>query len=83
MKIKIKTLGTAKKRIVNCIICKKKLLTYTKTHSVPHSSGIKNRSFTYSDSSHGVLFIDNKKEPGVWFCNSCWKQIISKVKFQD
>ena len=37
----------------------------------------KKNSWTYWDSKDGFLFHTN------WFCNSCWKEIISKVNFKD
>lgn len=81
-----------KTRIMKCTICEKKLLVCTKQHlASPYSPEYRNpksptygkskRTFIYSDSKDGILFERNKNFH--WFCNSCWKEIISKVKFDN
>ena len=82
IKFKLNVLGNTKKRICKCIICKNELVVYSKKHSMPYSSVFKNRTHQYSDSNDGVLFIQKKGLPGVWFCNDCWNKIISKIKFK-
>ncbi len=75
-----------------CRVCEKPMKLFHKQHnfgkSYPEyknpkaSSYGKRLSFSRWDSEDGILFNTNKFS-GVWFCNSCWKQIISKVKFED
>lgn len=75
-----------------CRVCEKELELFYKQHnfgkSYPEYKNPKSNSYGkkltlgYWDSNDGTLFNINQFS-GVWFCNSCWKQIISKVKFED
>ena len=77
-----------KEKIVKCKICEKDLKVYFKQHlSNPYSPEYRNpksltygktkRTFQYWDSSEGVLF-ENRN----WFCNNCWKEIITPIKLK-
>jgi len=75
-------MGKTDQRICKCTVCKKELEVYTEIHSskIYESSNRVRRTFQDSDSDEGVLFFENRKSQGVWFCNSCWDKIITKVK---
>ncbi len=74
-------------RKAKCRVCEKELETFYKHHMISKSypeyknpmalKYKKKNSWTYWDSKDGVLFHTS------WFCNSCWKKIISKVNFKD
>lgn len=79
-------MGNKKTRIKKCKVCCSKIKVTRKQHSgmfvEPHLR--KNpRTFSYDESKDGVCFTPKKNSLGIWFCNSCWDQIISKVKTQD
>ncbi len=68
-----------KKRKKKCILCGKEINTYKEYFL----KGIKKRPSGGSSyavfSEEGVLFNTNKR-CGVWFCNSCWGEILKYKK---
>jgi len=74
-----------KTKIKKCKFCKKDLKVYSKqyggTFIEPYFRKNK-RTYSFSNSEEGILFIEDESKHGVWFCNKCWEQINFKVKSQ-
>lgn len=63
--------------LVKCVVCGKEILSKRKIRC---SNVHLKSSQTIAESDDGVLFKENMEGRGFWFCNSCWKEIIQKIK---
>lgn len=66
-----------------CRVCEKEIeIVRTATCTIKGNSG-DGKKTSESDSQDGIFFRQSStSKTGVWFCNSCWKEITKKVKWK-